>query len=187
MSVKDWWDAYWKEQTEKKKRQHQEDRQAGNRPRGKSKDRKTDDGLGEYIPPKGTLERKIVSPDTFPEEEPLPPEPTGDPKELASKVVGWVREDAPDFADCLLLPEMGYSPDGWAERINGAQAKGVKDLKGWLTEELCNDSAALKELLDNPLRVAAGSNEMLRREILQELLKEEHLPLKAAGEALLTA
>jgi len=90
----------------------------------------------------------------------------------ARMISDWVGEAVSDVA---------YSVDEddeyWGKKIKKAKANGVRDIKGWLADELYNDEDTLSDLLGDKVYDEARGDKEIMIKILEEIKRSSHLAL----------
>lgn len=74
---------------------------------------------------------------------------------IARHIHSWLQEAMGDLADAVY----GAGDPKWDKRIKQAKKSGVRDLKGWLADELYNDVDVLYDLLGDKVSDECGSDE----------------------------
>lgn len=106
------------------------------------------------------------------------------PEQIARELLYFAQEAVGDMASDMLSDSSGFLDDKWSKKIQKAKKKGVRDILGWLADELYNDPDTLEDLLGNKLFEACGVDGELRNQVLDVLNDKSFSGLKTAIKSL---
>jgi hypothetical protein len=100
------------------------------------------------------------------------------PKQLANETIGYLQDACGDAASGML--ECPGWDDKWDGKIKHARKLDIRDIHGWLSDEMWSDADTLEDLVGDHVADLAGGDEALKNAIYSELQKHAHPALKTA-------
>ncbi len=101
-------------------------------------------------------------------------------QKIASEVMSYVSDAVGDMANDMLSQGSGFLDDNWDKKIKTARRNGVRDLLGWLSDELYSDADTLSDLMGDKIYELTGGDNKLRDLVLDVLSLHAHSGLKKA-------
>lgn len=92
-------------------------------------------------------------------------------REVVNEVRSHVETACGEMASDMVSPSSGFLDNTWAKRIKAAKRKGVRDIQGWLADELFNDPATVADLMGDRIYDATRGSEKWTEEVYAELAK----------------
>lgn len=89
-----------------------------------------------------------------------------------------------DLAADMLSPVGGCVDDEWSARITEAKRRKVKDLSGWLADEIYNDPDAIQDLIGDQVYDAC-EHPKDRLQLLRALQTSGHAAVKKACQSII--
>jgi hypothetical protein len=87
-------------------------------------------------------------------------------KDIASKIINWCADVASDAAYSMAD---GFMDDKWKRKINQAKKRGVRDIQGWLADEIYNDKDIMHDLIGDRVWDECGKDIELRNLVIGEI------------------
>jgi hypothetical protein len=98
-------------------------------------------------------------------------------QEIAHQLSSYLQDACGDIAYEASRPGSGY---GYEAKIRKARKAGVRDIPGWLADELYNDADSIEDLLGDRLYDETPGDKDLRNAVLDCLAKSAHPALTTA-------
>ena len=105
------------------------------------------------------------------------------PHQIASEVRSHVETACGEIASDMTGSSSGFLDEEWEKKIKAAKRKGVRDIQGWLADELYNDADTLQDLMGDKIHDLTGGDDDRYNAVL-DVLMERAFPamLKACTE-----
>lgn len=94
-------------------------------------------------------------------------------------VRGHIETACGEMAHELATPA-GMRGTEWADRIRAAKKRGVRDIPGWLADELYNDAAGLSDMMGDRIYDVTGGDRANMAAVFTELERIGHPAMVAA-------
>ena len=103
-----------------------------------------------------------------------------DATKIACDLLGWLQEAVGDMAADMTSQGSGFLDDKWDKRIKTAKKAKVRDIVGWLADELYNDADTVSDLLGDKVYDACPGGLMQRAAVYNELVRMGHRAVRTA-------
>ncbi len=104
-------------------------------------------------------------------------------QQIASDVRSYVETAVGEMASDMTGPSSGFLDEAWSKKIKAAKRNGVRDIQGWLADELYSDADTLSDLIGDRLCDATNGDKALYNAVLDVLSERAHTGMvKACAE-----
>ena len=103
---------------------------------------------------------------------------------VANDIRGFVETAVGEIASDMLSPDSGFLDEAWEKRVKKAKKNGVRDILGWLADELYNDPDTLSDLMGDRIYEATNGNADDYNRVLDVLEKNAFPGMKKACKSL---
>lgn len=105
---------------------------------------------------------------------------TKTPQQIANEVHSYLAEAVGDMAADMVNPSSGFFDEIWDRRIKAARRKGVRDIQGWLADELYNDPDTIADLAGDKIYEATNGDKVCYEQVLKALEERAYPGMKKA-------
>ena len=103
---------------------------------------------------------------------------------IANEIRSYVETAVGEIASDMLSDGGGFLDEAWEKRIKAAKRKKVRDLSGWLADELFNDPDTLSDLMGDRICDFVRGNDDDYNRVLDALSANSFPAMKKACESL---